>query len=124
MTQDRAARWIAAGFALLILIGGLADQAAAKTLKFWNLTALPITALSLAPAGTVAWSPNFCLSDPDHAVDPDERLNLAGIGGGVYDVRVTDSHNRTCVFHAVTVKAAGPYAFSISEQQMKTCSPK
>ena len=74
------------------------------------------------PAGTAQFSTNLCLSDPDHAVDPDERLSLVEVEGGTYDVRVVDSGKRMCLFHAVTLKSQGPYAFSISEQQMKTCT--
>ncbi len=97
------------------------SAAAPKVLKFWNLTAVTITELSLATAGGGAWSGNLCLSDPDHVVDPDERLDLVGISAGVYDVRIRDADKRACVFHDVALKAEGPYAFSLSEDQMKHC---
>ena len=89
--------------------------------KFWNMTAATITQLYMAPAGTKTWSANLCLSDPDHAVDPDERLAMTGVAGGLYDVRVVDKDGRQCMFHGVTVRPNGPYAFSVSEDQMKGC---
>ena len=109
-------------FSTLLAGASAAFANPAKPLKFWNLTASPITDLQLAPAGTAQFSTLLCLSDPDHAVDPDERLSLVGVEGGTYDVRVVDSGKRTCLFHAVTLKSQGPYAFSISEQEMKTCT--
>jgi hypothetical protein len=111
-------------FALTALTGGLAQAAPQKALRFWNLTGNTITELYLAPPGTTSWSANLCLSDPDHGVDPDERLGMTGIEGGTYDVRIVDKAKRACVFHNVTVKSTGPYAFSVSEDQMKTCSDK
>lgn len=110
-------------FCAAFWIGGfwyaMAEQP--KPLKFWNLTAITITELYLAPAGTQSWSTNLCLSDPDHAVDPDERLILRGVPSGVYDVRVLDSSKRACLFHGLTLKAQGPYAMAVSEQEMKNC---
>ena len=93
----------------------------AKILRFWNLTAETITELYLAPAGTQTWSPNLCLSDPDHTVEADERLNLAGIKPGVFDVRFVDATKRMCLLKGVKLKAAGAYAFSLSESEMKAC---
>ena len=55
-------------------------------------------------------------------MDPDERLALNGIEGGTYDVRVVDKDKRKCLFRSVTLRDQGPYAFSISEEQMKKCT--
>jgi hypothetical protein len=56
-------------------------------------------------------------------VEADERLSLPGLAAGTYDLRVTDKGGRRCLFHNVVIRADGPYAFSISEAQMKSCSP-
>ena len=109
----------------LVVAGGVASgQGAAQTgkaLKFWNLTADTITELYAQPAGQAGWSANLCLSDPDHAVDPDERLSLRGVNDGTYNVRVVDKDGRRCLFHKIAVQAGKPYAFSIGEAQMKGC---
>jgi len=115
---------LALAFTIFLLFGANVCAAAPKSLKFWNLTAVTITELSLAPSGGGAWSGNLCLNDPDRVVDPDERLTLAGISAGVYDVRVRDADKRACVFHDVALKAGGPYAFSLSEDQMKHCGSR
>jgi hypothetical protein len=103
---------------------GHATAEQGKPLKFWNLTATTITELYLSQPSTQAWTANLCLSDPDHTVDPDERLSLKGITGGTYDIRVVDSSKRACLFHGVTLKAQGPYALAVSEEQMKDCKDK
>ncbi len=109
----------------LVIVGAVASGPSIaetrKVLKFWNLTAETITELYAQPAGKGAWSTNLCLSDPDHTVDPDERLSLPGFVAGTYDVRVSDKGGRRCLFHNVSVRADAPYAFSIAENQMKAC---
>ena len=108
--------------AAVIVVAAAAQAQAAKTLRFWNLTAATITELYVAPAGTQSWSANLCLSDPDHNVEADERLNLPGVSPGTFDVRVVDAERRMCTLKGVTLKADGAYAFSISESEMKGCS--
>ena len=111
--------------AITVCLASLSTQAwaqPAKTLRFWNLTAETITELYVAPAGTTAWWPNLCLSDPDHTVEADERLNLGGTKPGQYDVRFVDTTKRMCLLKNVTLKADGAYAFSLSESEMKACA--
>ena len=111
--------YIAFCAALLVTAGG---AQAAERLRFWNLTDGTVTELSLAPAGTTNWGPNQCRNDPDGAVDHDERLTLKDVVPGVYDVRLADKQGRVCVVHNVEVKAGKPYAFSISESDLKDCN--
>jgi hypothetical protein len=92
---------------------------AASNLKFWNVTSVTITKLSLAPTGSDNWGPDQCKNDPDGAVDPDERLKIVGVEPGHYDVRLTDKAGRTCRVDNVEVKGSGPYAFSISDKDLK-----
>lgn len=109
----------------LVVAGGVASgqglAQTAKPLKFWNLTADTITELYTQPVGQAGWAGNLCLSDPDHAVDPDERLSLPGVAAGTYNVRVVDKGGRRCLFHKIVLQAGKPYAFSIAEAQMKGC---
>ena len=106
----------------LALLATAAGAQAAERLRFWNLTAGTVTELSLAPAGTTNWGPNQCRNDPDGAVDHDERLTLKDVVPGVYDVRLADKQGRVCVVHNVEVKPDKPYAFLISEGDLKDCS--
>jgi hypothetical protein len=115
--------WTLRLITMLFLNAAASQLLAADTasLKFWNTTAETITELYLAPAGTSAWSANLCLTDQDHAVDPDERLSLPGITGGSYEVRVVDKRGRKCLFHDLRLSGAGHYAFALSEEQMASC---
>ena len=90
-------------------------------LRFWNLTAATITELYVAPSGTDRWSRNQCENDPDKSVDADERLPLADIEPGRYDVKLTDKSGRRCLVHNIEVKSDGRYAFSISESDLTDC---
>jgi len=55
-------------------------------------------------------------------VDQDERLRLTGVTAGHYDVKVTDKSGRTCIVKDVALEAGKPYAFSLSEAELKDCS--
>jgi len=112
----------------LVAIAGLAIAcsmpADAETkLRFWNLTASAITDLRLSPVGKGQWGPNQCLNDPDKTVDPDERLDLAGITPGHYDVKLTEKSGKRCLVPNVEVKGEGRFAFSIGEEDLKDCQP-
>ncbi len=103
----------------MFAMAGMAD--AAGGMQFWNLTSSTITGLSLAPAGTMAFGPNQCAHDKDGSVDHDERLRLVDVAPGRYDVRVTDRKGRVCLARDVTVKPGGPYAFSLSDDDLREC---
>jgi hypothetical protein len=95
---------------------------AADRMKFWNLTGTTIAKLYLAPTGTTQWGPDQCANDPDGTVTSDERLDLKGIAAGHYDVKVTDANGRTCVVKDIALLAGKPYAFSLSEADLKDCT--
>jgi len=107
----------------ILLLAGSIGARAADRMQFWNLTGTTISKLYLAPSGTTNWGPNQCANDPDGAVDSDERLRLTGVTPGHYDVKLTDKSGRTCVVKDVTVEAGKAYAFSLSESDLKDCSP-
>jgi hypothetical protein len=107
----------------LILSSALPFAAwSADHMLFWNLTGTKITKLYLAPAGSTKWSTDQCANDPDGSVDPDERLRLRGLAPGRYDVKLTDADGRTCIVKDVTLELGKPYAFSISDSELKDCS--
>lgn len=111
--------------ATVLLIASLSSAHAAEPkLRFWNLTTNTITDLRLAPAGTKNFGPNQCDNDPDKSVDADERLTLAGVTPGSYDVKFKDKTGRSCTVPNVEVKGTGAYAFSIEEGELKGCSKK
>ncbi len=104
--------------AALILAGSTAAQAADT--RFWNLTSHTVDDFQLAPAGTTTFGPNLCLADKDKSVDSDERLKLAGVQSGHYDVKLKDTTGRMCTVKNVDVVAGK--VFSISEKQLTDCT--
>jgi hypothetical protein len=106
----------------LLSFVGSTGALSADRMKFWNLTGTTIAQLYLAPADTTKWGPNQSANDPDGTVTSDERLELKGVEAGRYDVKVTDENGRTCVVKNVTLLAGKPYAFSLSEADLKDCS--
>lgn len=104
--------------AALILAGSPAGFAADT--KFWNLTANTVNDFRLAPAGSTAFGPNLCLADPDKSVDSDERLKLANVQSGQYDVKLKDTTGRMCTIKNVSVTAGK--VFSIEERQLTDCA--
>lgn len=107
--------------ALLFLLVFYSSGDAAERMRFLNKTAATITELRLAPAGTENWGPNQTENDSDRAVDADEGLNLKGVAPGHYDVKIADKSGRACVVSDVNVQGGHPYAFSISEAELKDC---
>ncbi len=91
-------------------------------MEFWNLTPNTITSLRLAPVGTTAFGPDQCANDKDGTVDHDERLRLAGVKPGRYDVQVTDAKGRQCLARDIAVVGNKRVAFSLSDKDLKDCS--
>jgi hypothetical protein len=118
----RSTRTVTLFIAVSVMGAAGARSQPSGVLKFWNLASSTITKLYIAPLGTAHWSSNLCLSDPDHAVDPDERLAMVGVKSGKYNVRVVDKDKRACLFHNVLIRPNGPYALSISEDEMRMCA--
>lgn len=105
---------------VVFVLGGSVAAHAADT-RFWNLTTNTVDDLRLAPAGTTAFGPNLCLADPDKSVDSDERLKLAGVQSGHYDVKLKNTTGRMCTVKNVSVTAGK--VFSISEKELTSCTP-
>ncbi len=95
---------------------------AAEAPQFWNQTQQEFHGVYLAPAGSTAWGANQALNDPDKSVSADERLKLAGVAAGQYNVKLVDEHGRTCIVRGVGVKGAGKVAFTVSQDQLTDCS--
>jgi len=108
--------------ALVLLLGAVEAASAAERLRFWNLTSVTLKELYLAPAGTTKWGANQCKNDPDGTVDHDERLTITGISPGQYDVKVADKKGRVCIVQNVDVVSGRPYAFSLSDKDLTSCT--
>jgi hypothetical protein len=113
-------RRLALGLSLLLVHS--ASGNAAERLRFLNKTAETITELRLAPVGSENWGPNQTENDSDRVVDTDEGLNLKGVVPGRYDVKLVAKSGRACVVRDVEVKNERPYAFSISDADVKACN--
>ncbi len=110
---------------VLALCGAGCPAVAQERMAFWNLTSFTITNLVMAPAGNDGalgeFGPNQCANDRDGAVDHDERLRLAGIAPGRYDVRLTTKPGRVCTIRNVEVKGGGKYSFSLADSDLVDC---
>jgi hypothetical protein len=106
----------------LILAVTLASSAAfsqART-RFWNLTHMRISEFYLAPAGTTTWGPNQAKNDKDGVADPDERLTIAGVNSGTYDIKLGDKEGRICMVKGVKVESG--QIFSIDDKELTSCN--
>ena len=112
--------WIGAFWIGAIWIGAQ-PALAADPLRFWNLTSVTITRLVLAPAGSGAFGPDQCANDRDGAVDHDERLRLAEITPGRYDVQLTTKPGRICLIRNVEVTAGRKFAFALDDGDLTDC---
>jgi hypothetical protein len=95
-------------------------HAADKPIRFWNLTAKTVTKLELAPAGSEAFGPNQCVHDKDGSVDHDERLSLAGVAPGRYDINIGYGDGRVCRVKNVALDAGK--VFSIEDKDLTACT--
>jgi len=91
----------------------------AKDTQFWNLTANTIISFQFSLPGKNDWGPNQTDNDRDHTVDHDERLKIAGLKSGIYDVKFIDKAGRVCVVANISVQEGA--IFSIDEKKPKTC---
>ena len=98
----------------------LAQPAAAKDTRFWNLTSSTVKSLELAPAGTSKFGPNQTKNDPDGTVDHDERVKVLGVAAGVYDARLKLADGRSCMAKGVKIEAGK--VFAIEEKDLVGCA--
>lgn len=108
--------------AATLLLCAAGSAFGAERMRFWNLTSVTLKELYLAPAGTTQWSANQCKNDKDGTVDHDERLTITGISPGKYDVKLADQKGRVCTVQNVEVVSGRPYAFSLSDKDLTSCT--
>ena len=94
--------------------------AAADRFFAYNLTtSTEFTGLFLAPAGTDNWGANQALNDKDKSLETSERLPLTGISRGVFDVKLQDRKDHTCVKRGVDLKR--DTSFEIRDTDLVDC---
>jgi hypothetical protein len=94
--------------------------AAEKPIRFWNLTSASVTELRLAPAGSQDFGPDQCKNDKDGSVDHDERLPIAGVSPGRYDMKVGYKGGKTCRVANVSIESGK--VFSIEDKDLTDCT--
>jgi hypothetical protein len=104
----------------LLLASSIAAAQDRRGIRFWNLTAETVKQLYLSPAGKDEWGPDQCKNDRDGEVDHNERLRIAGIEPGRYDVKLADVRGRLCIVRNVEIKDAA--VFTIEEKQLTECT--
>lgn len=107
-------------FACAALVFLALPARAEKPTRFWNLTSATVNELRLAPAGTEKFGENLCAGDEDASVDHDERLKLAAVSSGAYDVRIGFTDGRVCRVKDVSIETGR--VFSIEDKDLSACS--
>jgi hypothetical protein len=106
----------------MILAGGAATAVAAeKPTQFWNLTSGAIVSLRLAHAGKDAYGDNVAVGDPD-GVDHDERVRIATLPSGRYDLELRYKNGRVCFVRHMKVETGK--VFSVEDKDLTACNKK
>src|ERR1700722_3355637 len=98
----------------------LAQPAAAKDTRFWNLTSSTVKTVALALPGTSACGANQTATDPNGDVDHDERLKVTGVKSGAYDARLKLADGRVCMAKGVHIETGK--VFTIEEKELVGCA--
>ena len=72
--------------------------------RFLNRTGQTVVKLQLAAVGSKAWGPDQCKNDDEGEVDHNERMTLAGVKSGHYDIKIADKNGRVCLAKNVDLK--------------------
>ena len=108
---------------LLIASTAFAASAAAaeKPAQFWNLTSATVVSVRLSHAGTGEYGDNLAVSDPD-GVDHDERLKIANVPSGKYDLELKYKGGRVCFVRNIDIVMGK--VFSVEDKALTACSKK
>ena len=107
-----------AGATALIAGGALAAD---KPTQFWNLTSSTVVGLRLSHAGSGEYGDNVAAGDAD-GVDHDERVKIADLPSGKYDLELKFKGGRICFARNVDVVSGK--VFSIEDKALTACSKK
>ena len=92
-----------------------------KPAQFWNLTSATVVSLRLSHAGSGEYGDNLAVSDPD-GIDHDERLKLANIPSGRYDLELKYKGGRVCLVRNIEIDIGK--VFSVEDKALTACSKK
>lgn len=111
------AKWLV----IALAISATNAIAADKPAQFWNLTSATVVSLRLSHAGSGLYGDNLAVSDPD-GVDHDERLKIANVPSGLYDLELKYKGGRVCLVHNVEIVIGK--VFSVEDKALTACSKK
>jgi hypothetical protein len=103
---------------VLVLIGSAAW--AEDGPRFLNRTGQTVVKMQLAAVGSKAWGPDQCKNDDEGEVDHNERMTLAGVKSGRYDIKIAEKNGRTCVAKNVDLKEGAQ--FVVRETDLTDCT--
>ena len=108
------------GLALLAM-GATGAAAAEKPTQFWNLASGTVTSLRLSHEGSGVFGDNVAAGDAD-GVDHDERLKIAALPSGKYDLEIRFKDGRVCFARHVDVVSGK--VFSVEDKALTGCEKK
>ena len=88
--------------------------------RFLNRTGQTVVKLQLASVGSKAWGPDQCKNDDEGEVDHNERMTLAGVKSGRYDIRIADKKGRVCVAKNIELKEG--IQFVVRDTDLTECT--
>lgn len=106
--------------AIFALITGAAG-AQEKPAQFWNLTTATVTSLRLSHAGSGEYGDNVAAGDAD-GVDHDERVKVADLPTGKYDLQMKFKGGRTCTVRDLAITAGK--VFAVEDSNLVACTNK
>ena len=110
-------KWLVGAATLLTA----AAVAAEKPTPFWNLTSSTVVSLRLSHAGSGVYGDNVALGDAD-GIDHDERLKIADLPSGRYDLELKFKGGRACFVHNIEIVTQK--VFSVEDKALVACSKK
>jgi hypothetical protein len=108
-----------ASFVALAVAVSVSATAATNYFAYNSTAVTTFTGVYLAPTGTTQWGPNQALNDDDKELDFGERLTLAGLNPGLYDVKLVDQKGRTCIMRHVDLTKET--SFEIRDGSLTDC---
>ena len=113
-------RYLLAGAALMAFVGlSVSARAAGKwsDVKIVNLSDWKIQELYFSPSEAATWGRDQL---KDHIINPGETFSLSQVPCGVWDVKVVDQHNESCVVEKVDMCAQSG-TWTINGKDLLSC---
>jgi len=88
--------------------------------RFLNRTGQTVVKMQLAAVGSKTWGGDQCKNDDEGEVDHNERMTLAGVKSGHYDIRLADKNGRVCIAKNVDLKEGAQ--FVVRDTDLTDCT--